>query len=113
VCVKCVNREYQRDWYSRQTPAQRRAWVAKRDPEKIRANKRKYYLVNGPPPPAPRKHQNANNAVYRAKKLGLLVPEPCLFCDNPNVVAHHHDYSKHLDVTWLCRHHHGRVHHTF
>jgi hypothetical protein len=102
-----------REWYQRKTPAERRAWTAKRDPEKIRAAKRRHYEKGRKEYPVPLKHSNANKRVYVAKKKGLLVPEPCLFCDNPNVVAHHHDYSKHLDVTWLCRHHHGRVHHTF
>lgn len=27
-----------------------------------------------------------------------------------HVVAHHHDYSKPLDVTWLCEQHHKDVH---
>jgi hypothetical protein len=29
----------------------------------------------------------------------------------PDEEAHHNDYSKPLDITWLCRVHHGREHH--
>lgn len=44
----------------------------------------------------------ANNAIAS----GLLVPEPCRDCGKKKVDAHHPDYSKPLDVIWLCRTHH-------
>lgn len=40
--------------------------------------------------------------VYRAKRAGKLVPTPCLFCGDKKVQAHHEDYSKPLEVLWLC-----------
>lgn len=55
-------------------------------------------------------HYNARNAVQRALTRGDLIKEPCLFCDDPDAHAHHHDYDAPLDVTWLCRKHHGLVH---
>lgn len=35
---------------------------------------------------------------------GTLVPTPCVRCSDPDkkVVAHHDDYSRPLDVTFLC-----------
>jgi hypothetical protein len=108
ICAKCKKRAYMNEWYARKSPAERRAWVAGRDPERVRAYDRKRGGGRGKRPS--RLHVNANQAIYRARKKGLIVPEPCLFCDNLNVVAHHHDYSKPFDVTWLCRHHHGRIH---
>lgn len=52
----------------------------------------------------------ARGLVQYAVRTGALVPEPCLFCDEPKVDAHHHNYSLPLDVTWLCKKHHGLVH---
>ncbi len=48
----------------------------------------------------------AHKAVEKAKISGLLVPMPCEECGNIKVDAHHDDYTKPLDVRWLCRSHH-------
>lgn len=52
---------------------------------------------------APRRRPQAINR-------GALLREPCLFCDTLPVHAHHHDYTKPLDVTWLCPRHHKLAH---
>jgi hypothetical protein len=39
-----------------------------------------------------------------AMRNGTLVPQPCEECGSiDEIQAHHSDYSKPLDVTWLCR----------
>lgn len=45
-----------------------------------------------------------------AMRLGVLIPKPCEVCATTNVQAHHPDYSKPLDVRWLCRVHHNKLH---
>lgn len=46
----------------------------------------------------------ARRAVTYAVRVGNLVRQPCANCGaRANVQAHHHDYSKPLDVEWLCR----------
>jgi len=41
--------------------------------------------------------------VAKAKKQGLLIPQPCQKCGSTkHIHAHHEDYSKPLDVVWLC-----------
>jgi hypothetical protein len=35
---------------------------------------------------------------------------PCVVCGNPKTDGHHEDYSKVLDVVWLCRKHHMERH---
>lgn len=49
-------------------------------------------------------------AVYRAKKSGALVNGPCEVCGSEYTQAHHADYTKPLDVVWLCRAHHLDLH---
>jgi len=54
--------------------------------------------------------KRARAKVHRALKTGLLKKLPCLRCKNINVQAHHPDYSKPLDIVWLCPHHHNKEH---
>lgn len=52
-------------------------------------------------------HCMVNNAI----RDGRLKVRPCERCgDAIGVQAHHEDYSKPLDVTWLCPKHHGERH---
>lgn len=46
------------------------------------------------------------NALLR----GDLVKGVCEVCSATRVDAHHDDYSRPLDVRWLCRAHHMEVH---
>lgn len=48
-------------------------------------------------------------AVNVALRNGRLVREGCKVCGG-RAEAHHEDYSKPLDVTWLCRTHHAEAH---
>ncbi len=44
----------------------------------------------------------AHMAVATAIKRGKLHKQPCGGCGNPKAHAHHLDYTKRLDITWLC-----------
>ena len=44
--------------------------------------------------------------IYR----GTLTRQPCEKCGLPNGHAHHDDYSKPLEIRWLCPVHHKEVH---
>ena len=50
-----------------------------------------------------RRRKAAHNAVTRAVKKGVLIPEPCVKCGNQKSLAHHEDYDKKLEVMWLCQ----------
>lgn len=53
---------------------------------------------------------NAHRKVSRAVANGSLVKGPCTQCGSTKCVhGHHHDYSKPLDVTWLCARCHAGV----
>ena len=53
---------------------------------------------------------SAHSAVAQAIKSKKLEKLTCEFCFSKDTVAHHDDYSKPLDVRWLCRLHHAEVH---
>jgi hypothetical protein len=56
----------------------------------------------------------ANNAVNNAVRDRRLDKEPCSICGTEKEVhGHHKDYSKPLDVIWLCARCHHRIHATF
>jgi len=48
--------------------------------------------------------------VYYALKTHKIKKDKC-FCKNEKTEAHHPDYSKPLEVVWLCREHHYAIHH--
>lgn len=53
----------------------------------------------------------AHNKVKYAVRLGTLTALPCEICGTTTLVhAHHEDYSKPLDVIWLCPLHHKWIH---
>lgn len=57
---------------------------------------------------------HAKQAVQRATLKGFLVRGPCHVCgETENVHGHHPDYSKPLEVIWLCQAHHMAVHRRF
>lgn len=59
---------------------------------------------------SPEKHQ-ARYLLNNAKTKGLITVEPCNICNAVKVEAHHPNYSKPLDVIWLCKLHHTELHH--
>lgn len=68
------------------------------------ARAKKWILAN---PEKSKAHTAVNNAV----RDGKLKREPCKDCGTKKwVQAHHEDYSKPLEITWLCRRCHGLRH---
>jgi hypothetical protein len=64
-----------------------------------------------------KRHRSVNPEKYRARtavgnaiRAGSLVRGPCEVCGNAASEAHHDDYSRPLDVRWLCRPHHLEHH---
>lgn len=55
----------------------------------------------------------ARTELKRAVREGRVQRQPCKVCSDPRSDAHHHDYSKPLDVEWMCfkchRAEHGHV----
>lgn len=103
------------------TPEERRAWVARRSVARVRADdrarakSRQERVVANTREWRRRNPEKlaAHNAVARALRSGKLVKGPCecegADCNGP-VHAHHDDYSKPLEVRWLCGLHHHEHH---
>lgn len=52
----------------------------------------------------------AKSTVWSHILTNRLVKQPCEVCGEGVADAHHDDYSKPLEVRWLCRAHHGQWH---
>lgn len=52
----------------------------------------------------------AHIAVWNAIRDGRVSRQPCEVCGEQKAHAHHDDYSKPLDVRWLCTTHHSEWH---
>lgn len=48
--------------------------------------------------------------VWHAIKSGRVVQQSCVKCGHKNAEAHHEDYCRPLDITWLCKPCHGARH---
>ncbi len=75
---------------------------------------RKYYREHGNPSTIVWQESHpdrraAQNAVAYALRTGRLKAEPCAEC-GAKAHAHHPDYSRPLNVVWLCPLHHARAH---
>ena len=53
--------------------------------------------------------RKAHQAVHSALRSGKIHRHPCCICGN-KAQAHHDDYSKPLEIIWLCSKHHGERH---
>lgn len=63
------------------------------------------------------RYRKTNPEKYRAHTIasdairdGKLIRQPCEKCGNLKSEAHHDDYSKPLEVRWLCFKHHREFH---
>lgn len=96
---------------------------AKKEGREIAAKARKRYYSSEKGRAYTKEFMKKNAAKYRAKAKAegkikarymaryYLKKKPCEACGNPKSQAHHHDYSKPLEVTWLCSTHHAEHHH--
>lgn len=136
-CAKCHARIASRMRYQGMSPEERRALVERRDPERVRAADRARYERDKPKRKAAirayaqqnpevgraarrrwakrnAEKRKAQGILWEALRAGRIVRQPCEACgvEHPTarVEAHHDDYSKPLDVRWLCSQHHADHH---
>jgi hypothetical protein len=104
ACAKALleaNRRSKRGQYNAKIRERRRANPDSR--ESMRAAIERWDARN------PHKN-NAKAKVRWAVKQGRIVKAPCEVCGATNVHGHHDDYTRPLDVKWLCPFHHKQRH---
>lgn len=77
-----------------------------KNPERIKASTE----VNKAWRAEDRRRSAAHSQVARAIRGGALVRQPCVRCGEEKSIAHHEDYDKPLEVTWLCQPCHKQRH---
>ena len=75
-------------------------------PERVALNTAKTRAFRKANPEKYAAHMALNNAV----RDGRVAKRACVVCGEKKVEAHHHDYSRPLDVIWLCPVHHRQLH---
>ncbi len=87
-----------------------KAWT-KKNPDKVKAMcKRATAKKRRERGNLVRSREKVYKEVRRALVSGRLVKGFCEVCQNKNAIAHHDDYSKPLEVRWLCEKHHKEYH---
>lgn len=101
---KACRVESQRTWRAT-ADAKRKAKIYRRDNAEILQAKKEERYKGSP------ERLSIPTKVFRAIESGKLTREPCSVCGATEYVdGHHNDYTKPLDVVWLCRTHHRRLH---
>ena len=77
--------------------------------EKILAYAKVYRQTHKAKPRPPHKAKCKDLFRY-AVKTGRIQKQPCSVCGALKAEGHHSDYSKPLEVIWLCRLHHRKIH---
>ena len=97
-CKECTKADAKKNY--RNNLSTRRAYDATRNKRDNRKAQRYRSTVNLRAK-YPEKNK-ARQAVARALASGVLLRLDCEHCGNPKSEAHHPNYSKPLDVVWLC-----------
>lgn len=106
-CKECTKTDVQRNYVRRRESYLAYEKARSKRPERRKANaKRNRDWMMDP------LHRQASAAFKSAIKRGILVrPDKCSGCSSIGKVdGHHPDYSKPLQVVWLCRTCHRRLH---
>lgn len=96
VCRECISKAYNKETARLQNIKRRDSG---KNGETMKRMTAKY----------PEKFIARHKLVY-AVKMGRIKKLPCDECGDNKSEAHHPDYSKPLEVIWLCRKHHAEKH---
>lgn len=101
-CKECAKKDVRKN--RKQKIEKYRAYDRERGNRQTNDDLKRYRAEN---PEKARAHNLLNKAVSRGK----ITRQPCEICGaTEKIHAHHDDYSKPLDVVWLCAEHHKWIH---
>jgi hypothetical protein len=104
---KACGKEYHANWKEKNlTPEKAKKYREKfaKDNPGYSTKKKAEWLKSHP------ERAKVRDAVKYAMKTGKLVRQPCFVCGDQQSETHHPDYSRPLDVVWLCKPHHIQLH---
>lgn len=87
-----------------------KVWLAKNGSEPERLARRAEQMRAYAKAHGTAEHHKARRKVRHEIEVGRMQRQPCEVCGAAPAHAHHDDYSRPLDVRWLCPPHH-REHH--
>lgn len=99
-------REYNKLFLRKLYPKLKEEYYSRPDVKARRAKQAKEYRND----PEKRERYLAREFAKLAKNKGDLIPLPCEACGEGKVQMHHEDYSKPLEVIWLCEDCHYKAH---
>ena len=108
ICIPCVKKRVKKHRRENDSVRDYDRWRYQNQPHrKQNATKTaKFWRKENP------EKYKAHNALNNAVRDGKIQKKPCEVCGDEKSHAHHDDYSKPLDVKWLCALHHHRLHHS-
>ncbi len=106
-CKGCQCRA-EADRYARMGPERRAAYKANIKAWNMANGSRRYLITERYRKANPAK-MRARDAVQRALRRGQITRHDCEACGSGGAQAHHDDYSRPLDVRWLCPAHHAKA----
>ncbi len=77
--------------------------VSVQSKESVNAQKRDWAKKN-------KEKRKAHHLVNNSLRDGKIIKKACEVCGDNKSQAHHEDYSKPLEVIWLCSTHHNELH---
>lgn len=105
-CKECARADVRKRYRDKREICRRYEKAREQDPQR-KLKKLEYQRVYR----SRNKHKDkARRAVSRAIRSGTLIRQNCEICEAPKTEAHHEDYSKPLQVRWLCFRHHREAH---
>jgi hypothetical protein len=104
-CKPCTRKDVRKNYVDK--IEEKRAYDAMRNssPERKKRAVESFKKSNTKHPERETAKAKTSNAI----RDGKLLRQPCLICGE-KAEAHHPDYSRPLDVVWLCRPHHIQAH---
>lgn len=111
LCKRCdLKNRKRRHEANRESENERYREYYRKNKERILKRQSGYVKSGRKTYKADRTKNLARMQLRYAVKIGAIEKTPCIVCGDKLSQGHHQDYSKPLEVVWLCSKHHAEVH---